>query len=91
MASYYRELTDLQDKSGSAGPSANCEARAGREGLEVVATFTDEGISGNDDSRPQYQAMLKELSSNDGKFEGIVCDETSRITRNQAELHRLVA
>ena len=91
VAIYARYSTDLQDKSSIAGQITNCEALAAREGLEVVATFTDEGISGNDDSRPQYQAMLKELSSNDGKFEGIVCDETSRITRNQAELHRLVA
>ena len=91
VAIYARYSTDLQDKSSIAGQISNCEALAGREGLEVVATFTDEGISGNDDSRPQYQAMLKELVRNTSKFEGIVCDETSRITRNQAELHRLVA
>ncbi len=89
VAIYARYSTDLQDKTSIAGQISNCEALAAREGLEVVATFTDEGKSGNDDSRPQYQAMLRELKS--GKFTGIVCDETSRITRNQSELHRLVA
>ena len=89
VAIYARYSTDLQDKTSIAGQISNCEALAGREGLEVVATFADEGISGNDDNRPQYQAMLSALKA--GNFTGIVCDETSRITRNQAELHRLVA
>ena len=43
----------------------------------------------DDDNRAGYQDMLKALKR--GDFVGIVCDETSRITRNQAELHRLVA
>ena len=86
---YARYSTDLQDKTSIAGQVSNCEALAAREGFDVVTRFADEGISGSDDSRPQYQAMLKRLKA--GDFVGIVCDETSRITRNQAELHRLVA
>ncbi len=89
VAVYARYSTDLQDKTSITGQIANCEALAAREGLKVIATFQDEGISGNDDSRPNYQAMLRELQA--GTFTGIVCDETSRITRNQSELHRLVA
>lgn len=89
VAIYARYSTAMQDKTSIAGQVVNCEALAAREGMTVVQTFQDEGISGNDDARPQYQAMLRRLTA--GDFTGIVVDETSRITRNQAELHRLVA
>lgn len=88
-AIYSRFSTDLQDRTSIAGQVANAEALASREGLEIVARFQDEGRSGNDDSRTGYQAMLAALKR--GDFAGIITDETSRITRNQAELHRLVA
>lgn len=89
VALYARYSTDSQDKMSIDGQVANCEALAGREGLEIVSQFRDEGRSGNDDQRDGYQAMLAGLKR--GDFIGIVCDETSRITRNQAELHRLTA
>lgn len=89
VAIYARYSTDLQDKTSIAGQIANAESLASREGFDVVARFQDEGRSGNDDRRTGYQAMLEAL--NRGEFVGIVSDETSRITRNQAELHRLVA
>lgn len=89
VAIYARYSTELQDKTSIAGQIANCEALAQRENLSVVATYSDEGISGNDDRRPGYQNLLADLEA--GKVMGIVVDETSRITRNQAELHRLVA
>ena len=89
VAIYGRYSTDLQDKTSIDGQIVNCEALAAREGLDIVARFRDEGRSGNDDQRDGYQAMLAALKR--GEFIGIVCDETSRITRNQAELHRLTA
>ena len=89
VAIYARYSTDLQDKTSITGQISNCEALAAREGFEVITRFYDEGHSGNDDNRPNYQAMLQRLNA--GDFVGIVCDETSRITRNQAELHRLTA
>ena len=82
VAIYSRFSTDQQDKTSIAGQVANCEALAARENLKVIACYKDEGISGNDDSRPGYQSLLADLQS--GKFSGIVCDETSRITRNQS-------
>ena len=89
VAIYARYSTDLQDKTSIAGQVANCEAISSREGFHVVARFQDEGRSGNDDRRDGYQTMLEALKR--GDFKAIVCDETSRITRNQAELHRLTA
>ncbi|MEX0708060.1 MAG: recombinase family protein [Woeseia sp.] len=89
VAIYARYSTDLQDKTSIAGQIANAEALAAREGLTIVATFKDAGQSGNDDQRPGYQDMLRRLKA--GEFVGVVCDETSRLTRNMSELHRLVA
>src|SRR5262245_5116857 len=89
VAIYARYSTDTQDKTSIDGQVANCEALAGREGLSVVARFQDERRSGNDDNRGGYQRRLDRLKR--GEFEGIVTDETSRVTRNAAELHRLVA
>ena len=88
VAIYARYSTNLQDQTSITGQVANCEALAARESLQVVAKYQDEGISGNDDNRPGYQQLLADLEA--GKFVGIVCDETSRITRNPAELHRLI-
>src|SRR5687767_13384002 len=89
VAIYARYSTDLQDKTSIAGQVANSEALASREGFEVVARFQDEAQRGDDDRRTGYQAMLAAL--NRREFVGIVSDETSRLTRNPSELHRLVA
>lgn len=89
VAVYARYSSELQDKTSIAGQVANCEAIASREGFDVVARFQDEAQRGDDDGREGYQAMLAALKR--GEFVGIICDETSRITRNPAELHRLVA
>jgi DNA invertase Pin-like site-specific DNA recombinase len=86
---YARFSTTGQDKTSIAGQVANCEALAAREGLQIGATFHDEAQSGNDDNRPNYRAMLERLKR--GEFDGVIADETSRLTRSQAELHRLVA
>ncbi len=89
IAIYARYSTDLQDRTSITGQISNCEVLAEREELDVVAHFQDEGISGNDDSRPGYGSLLASLK--DGEVQGVLCDETSRLTRNPAELHRIVA
>lgn len=89
VASYARYSTAEQDRISIAAQLANVEALCGREGFTIVAGFHDEARQGSDDRRPGYRALLAGLER--GDFDGIVADETSRITRNQAELHRLVA
>jgi site-specific DNA recombinase len=89
VAAYARYSTAEQDKISIAAQLANVEALCGREGFTIVARFQDEARQGSDDRRPGYRAMLAALER--GDFDGIAADETSRITRNQSELHRLVA
>lgn len=89
VAIYSRYSTDSQDVTSIAGQTANCESLCVREGFEIAGRYADEGISGNDDQRPEYRKLLAAMER--GEYEAIICDETSRATRNQAELHRLVA
>ncbi len=88
-AIYARFSTDQQDKISIASQAANCEAVCSREGFTVIRRYSDEAISGNDDHRPEYMKMLAALER--GEIDVVVADETSRVTRNMAELHRFVA
>jgi len=88
VAIYARYSTDLQDKSSITGQITNCEAVANENGWHVVEHYSDEAISGTDDSRPGYQQLLADSES--GLFEAIIVDETSRLTRRPGELPRLL-
>jgi site-specific DNA recombinase len=87
VAIYARYSTDMQDRTSIDGQYRNCEEVAAQAGYTVVARFEDEGISGTDDSRPGYRALLAAAEAR--KFDGIVVDETSRLTRNPWELPRI--
>jgi site-specific DNA recombinase len=75
---YARYSTDLQDRTSIEGQFRNCEAVAKEHGFKVVAKFRDEGISGTDDTRPGYRALLAAAEA--GEFDCIIVDETSRLT-----------
>ena len=85
---YARYSTDQQDRTSITGQVSNCEVVAARHGYAVVAHFQDEGITGTDDTRPGYRAMLAAAEARE--FDGIIVDETSRLTRRAGELPRLL-
>ena len=60
-----------------------CERVAKKEGFIVVDRFGDREISGGTTDRPAYQAMLS--AAREGKFDVIVVEDISRLTRNNAE------
>lgn len=88
VAIYARYSTDRQDQTSIDGQYRNCEELAQRSNYDVVARFCDKGISGTDDNRPGFQALLKACEC--GEFEGILVDETSRLTRNPSVLIKLM-
>ena len=88
VAIYARYSTDRQDQTSIDGQYRNCEELAQRSTYAVVARFCDKGISGTDDNRPGFQALLKACEC--GEFEGILVDETSRLTRNPSVLIKLM-
>lgn len=61
-------------------------AVAERQGWEVVATFTDEGVSGvkGRDRRPGFDALLKGVARRD--FDQIACFPVFRIGRSLPDL-----
>ena len=89
VAVYARFSTDKQDKTRFAGKISNCETVAKENDWRVVKCFTDEAISGTDDSRPEYKQLLADSEAR--KFDAIIVDETSRLTRSPGELPRLLA
>jgi len=88
-AIYARYSTDRQDKTSIERQVHNCELLAKQHGLKVVEVFKDEGISGNDRNRPGYRRLREALKSE--KIEYVLADESSRLSRDPAELHNLVA
>jgi DNA invertase Pin-like site-specific DNA recombinase len=88
VAIYARYSTDLQDRTSISGQYRNCEELAQRRGFRVVAKFADEAVSGTDDSRPGFQRLLTAAARAD--FDGILIDETSRLTRNPAVLMKFM-
>ena len=85
---YSRYSTNLQDQTSITGQQRNCEELAKLNGWKVVKKYSDEAISGTDNSRPGYVQMLADSEA--GKFTAIIVDETSRITRSPGELPRML-
>lgn len=62
-----------------AGQETACREYCGRNDMEVVAVYRDEGISGRTDQRPGFQQMVADASQ--GRFDAIVVWEVSRLSR----------
>ena len=88
VAIYARYSTDQQDRTSIDGQYRNAETLAREQGFKVTARFKDEAISGTNDRRAGYQAML--AAAERREFDGILVDETSRLSRNPWELPRLL-
>jgi DNA invertase Pin-like site-specific DNA recombinase len=80
-ALYTRYSTE--DQSSTPAQLAGCRRRAEAEGWPVVATYSDEAISGDDHRRPQYQAML--AAARDRSFEVLIVEDLSRLARDSVE------
>lgn len=57
-------------------------------GWQIALHYEDRGISGTVSSRPGYQAML--AAADKKEFDCLIVDDTSRLTRNNAEMQKLV-
>lgn len=61
-AAYYRCSTDKQDKS-IEDQRAEVLKRAAREGYRIIREYVDEAISGDDDSRPDFQRLMGDVAT----------------------------
>ena len=52
------------------------------QGHEIVESFVDEGRSGKDPNRPEFQRMMEEAKRKTRRFDGIVCLRLDRFMRS---------
>jgi site-specific DNA recombinase len=83
VAFYARFSSDLQRAASIEDQFRNCRKRADAEGWSIVAEFADEAISGSDNRRPQYLAMLQAAARKE--FDILIVDDLSRLTRDNVE------
>ena len=88
VALYARYSTNLQDKTSITGQFRNCEQFCTQHGFAIVSRFKDEGITGTADDRPGFQDLM--AAAERGDFDGIIVDETSRLTRTSWMLGKIV-
>ncbi len=56
-------------------------------GEEEIAHYEDEGFSGKNENRPNYQKLVNDINSN--KISTLVCYRLDRISRSVSDFHRL--
>ncbi|WP_417247422.1 recombinase family protein [Celeribacter sp.] len=83
VAIYARHSTDKQETS-TQDQIRRCREYCRVKGYHVADVFFDEGISGSHlANRPGIGALL--VAALDGKFEGVIAEDLSRISRDQAD------
>tara|TARA_R110000803_G_scaffold51536_5_gene106427 strand:+ start:3599 stop:5218 length:1620 start_codon:yes stop_codon:yes gene_type:complete len=83
VAIYARHSTDKQETS-TQDQIRRCREYCSAKGYHVADVFFDEGISGSHlANRPGIGALL--VAALDGKFEGVIAEDLSRISRDQAD------
>lgn len=87
-AIYTRYSTDKQREASIEDQVRNCEVWAEREGWEIIGRYEDRAQSGAKTDRPGYQAMLAEAE--DRKFDVLIVDDLSRLSRDDIELKQTV-
>jgi hypothetical protein len=80
-AIYARYSTDLQSTASIEDQMRLCRERIEREGWELVATYSDRGLSGASHLRPGYQQLL--LDARAKQFDVVVAEALDRISRDQ--------
>lgn len=85
---YARYSSDQQRSSSIEDQERNCRRRADAEGWSIAARYADKAISGSDNQRPQYLAMLKAAAR--GEFDVLILDDLSRLTRDSVEQETVI-
>lgn len=82
-ALYARFSTDLQRQESITDQFRTCERVAAAQGCEVVARFSDEGVSGGTADRPGYQSLV--AAARQRAFDVVIAEDISRLWRSRAE------
>jgi len=91
-AAIYCRLSKDDDQDGESASIANqrsmLESYCAKQGWEVVAVFQDDGYTGLNLDRPDFQRMLKAIEK--GMVNLVITKDLSRLLRNYLESGRLI-
>ena len=91
-AAIYCRLSKDDDQDGESASIANqrsmLESYCAKQGWEVVAVFQDDGYTGLNLDRPDFQRMLKAIEK--GMVNLVITKDLSRLSRNYLESGRLI-
>ena len=80
VAIYARFSTDMQNALSAEDQIRLCKSYAERQGWEVVAAFPDAAITGQDNKRPNLNAML--AAADRREFDIILAESLDRVSRD---------
>lgn len=83
-AVYARYSSHRQGEQSIEGQVAEAQTYAEAHGLTIVCEYADRAMTGRNDSRAQFQQMLKDSST--GIFEHLIVWKTDRIGRNKEDI-----
>ena len=85
---YARYSTDKQKDASIDDQVRNCKQFAEDKGFVVVNIYSDQAISGSNNRRPDYLQMYADGEAK--KFDVLLVDDLSRLSRNDLEMKRIV-
>lgn len=85
---YARVSTEMQPQSALGSQEETAREFANLNGIEVVEVFSDKGISGTTDKRPNFQQMIKYVEEKDNGIHMIIVYKLDRFFRNE-QLHHV--
>lgn len=86
VAAYARYSSDHQREASLEDQLRNCREFAARQGWPAPEPFTDAAISGSHAQRPSYRTLLARAH----EFDIILVDDLSRLSRDSAEVTRIM-
>jgi site-specific DNA recombinase len=86
-AVYARYSSDLQRDASIKDQVRACRARIDAESWELVATYTDHGVSGATPLRPGYQKLLEGARA--GALDVVMAEALDRLSRDQEDVAAL--
>jgi len=88
VALYARYSSERQRASSIADQFRNCERFLEDKNWEIAARYQDAAKSGATADRPGYQEMVG--AAKDGRFDILVVDDLSRLSRDEIEIKQLI-
>lgn len=88
VVTYARYSTDQQRAASIQDQIRNCRRYSDAERWTIAAGYADEAMSGADNSRPQYLAML--AAAGRGEIDVLLLDDLSRLSRDQVESEQVI-